>query len=55
MQSFAEEIYSQAAPSAEGGAASEAASGAEGASEPKQAEGETVDADFEVVDEDDKK
>jgi molecular chaperone DnaK len=55
MQSFAEEIYSQAAPGAESGAASEAASGAEGASEPKQAEGETVDADFEVVDEDDKK
>jgi molecular chaperone DnaK len=54
MQSFAEEMYSQQA--AEG-----AAAGPEGAeptgdaaTDAKQADGETVDADFEVVDEDKK-
>jgi molecular chaperone DnaK len=54
MQSFAEEMYSQQA--AEG-----AAAGSEGdeptgdaATDAKKAEGETVDADFEVVDEDKK-
>ena len=51
MQSFAEDVC---LPSADG-AASPGESGDSGASEPKQAEGETVDADFEVVDEDDKK
>jgi molecular chaperone DnaK len=49
MQSFAEEMYSQQA--AEGAAAGDEASG-----EPKPAQdAETVDADFEVVDEDEKK
>ena len=55
MQSFAEEMYSQAAPGADGAASPGGDPGDSGASEPKQAEGETVDADFEVVDEDDKK
>ena len=53
MQSFAEEMYSQAA--AEGDAAAGAGTNNTDSSEPKQAEGETVDADFEVVDEDEKK
>ena len=53
MQSFAEEMYSQAA--AEGDAAAGAGTNNSDSSEPKQAEGETVDADFEVVDEDEKK
>jgi molecular chaperone DnaK len=54
MQSFAEEMYSQQA--AEGAAACAAPEGAAGdsASEAKQADAETVDADFEVVDEDKK-
>jgi molecular chaperone DnaK len=54
MQSFAEEMYSQQA--AEGAAAGAAPEGAAGdsASEAKQADAETVDADFEVVDEDKK-
>jgi molecular chaperone DnaK len=52
MQSFAEELYGQTG--AEGAAGPEAAAGAAD-SEPKQAEdAETVDADFEVVDEDKK-
>lgn len=51
MQSFAEDLYK--AQAAEGGAAPE---GAATDSEPKPAEdADTVDADFEVVDEDDKK
>ena len=52
MQSFAQDIYSQAGAEAgpEAGAADTGA--AEG--EPKKAEGETVDADFEVVDDDKK-
>ena len=53
MQSFAEEMYSQAAT--EGDAAAGAGTNNTDSSEPKQAEGETVDADFEVVDEDEKK
>ena len=53
MQSFAEEMYSQAA--ADGDAAAGAGTNNTDSSEPKQAEGETVDADFEVVDEDEKK
>jgi molecular chaperone DnaK len=51
MQSFAEELYK--AQAAEQGAAAPEGEGA--SSEPKQAEdAETVDADFEVVDEDKK-
>ena len=51
MQSFAEELYK--AQAAEQGAASPEGEGV--SSEPKQAEdAETVDADFEVVDEDKK-
>ena len=51
MQSFAEELYK--AQAAEQGAAAPEGEGAN--SEPKQAEdAETVDADFEVVDEDKK-
>ena len=55
MQSFAEEMYSQQAAegAAAGGAAPEGAAG-DSASEAKQADTETVDADFEVVDEDKK-
>jgi molecular chaperone DnaK len=55
MQSFAEEMYSQQA--AEGAAAGPegAAPGGDATSEPKPAQdAETVDADFEVVDEDKK-
>ncbi|MDA9317219.1 molecular chaperone DnaK [Puniceicoccaceae bacterium] len=53
MQSFAEELYGQEAP--ESGAAGPETAAGEGDSEPKQAEdAETVDADFEVVDEDKK-
>ena len=50
MQSFAQDLYGQpeadAAPSADNSAG--------GTTEPKQAEAETVDADFEVVDEEKK-
>jgi len=55
MQSFAEEMYSQQA--AEGAATGPegAAPGGDTTSEPKPAQdAETVDADFEVVDEDKK-
>ena len=59
MQSFAQDLYGQAG--AEGGAGPDMAGAAAGAaaggaaqSEPKQAEGETVDADFEVVDDEKK-
>jgi len=56
MQSFAEEMYKQqAAEGAAAGPEGDAAAGAD-TSEPKKAQdAETVDADFEVVDEDDKK
>ena len=47
MQSFAQDLYGQAG--AEAGSGADAGAGAADA-EPKQAEGETVDADFEVVD-----
>ena len=56
MQSFAQDLYGQAG--AEGAAGPDMGAGAAGpeagASEPKQAEGETVDADFEVVDDEKK-
>ena len=48
LQAFAQEMYSQA-----GGAEGEASEGA--ASEPKQADSDAVDADFEVVDEEEAK
>ena len=52
MQSFAEDLYK--AQAAEEGAAAPEGEG-DASSEPKQAEdAETVDADFEVVDEDKK-
>ncbi|MCH2035862.1 MAG: molecular chaperone DnaK [Puniceicoccaceae bacterium] len=50
MQSFAQDLYGQ--PEAE--AAPSADNSAGGTTEPKQAEAETVDADFEVVDEEKK-
>jgi len=53
MQSFAQDIYGQAG--AEGAAGPEASTGGEAESETKKPDGDTVDADFEVVDEDDKK
>ncbi len=57
MQSFAQDLYGQAGAEGAGpdmaGAAGAAAGGA-AESEPKQAEGETVDADFEVVDDEKK-
>ncbi|MGB0413710.1 MAG: molecular chaperone DnaK [Coraliomargarita sp.] len=57
MQSFAQDLYGQAGAEGAGpdmaGAAGAAAGGA-AQSEPKQAEGETVDADFEVVDDEKK-
>ncbi len=51
MQSFAQDLYGQ--PGAEA-ASGEDMNSADGATEPKQAEAETVDADFEVVDEEKK-
>ena len=51
MQSFAEDIYSQEGAE---GAGPEGPEAGEAQSEPKKADGETVDADFEVVDEDKK-
>ncbi|HBO57976.1 MAG TPA: molecular chaperone DnaK, partial [Opitutae bacterium] len=51
MQSFAQDLYGQ--PGAEA-ASGEDINSADGATEPKQAEAETVDADFEVVDEEKK-
>jgi len=53
MQSFAEDLYKQQA--AEGGAAPDGDADAGGESESKKADNDAVDADFEVVDEDDKK
>lgn len=55
MQSFAQDLYGQqGAEGAAGPDMSGAAAGGAASSEPKKAEGETVDADFEVVDEDKK-
>ena len=51
MQSFAQDLYGQ--PGAEAASGADMNS-ADGATEPKQAEAETVDADFEVVDEEKK-
>jgi molecular chaperone DnaK len=51
MQSFAQDLYGQ--PGAEAASGADINS-ADGATEPKQAEAETVDADFEVVDEEKK-
>lgn len=53
MQSFAEDLYKQQA--AEGGAAPGGDAGAAGESESKKDDKDAVDADFEVVDDDDKK
>ena len=54
MQSFAEAMYSQAAAEGAAPEGGEAGPGA-GASESKKEDSDAVDADFEVVDEDDKK
>ena len=51
MQSFAQDLYGQQGAEAASGAD---INSADGATEPKQAEAETVDADFEVVDEEKK-
>ena len=51
MQSFAQDLYGQPAAEAASG---EDMNSADGATEPKQAEAETVDADFEVVNEEKK-
>jgi hypothetical protein len=54
LQAFAQEMYAQ--QGAEGGVDPSAqASDATGADAAKEAEAETVDADFEVVDDEDKK
>ena len=51
MQSFAQDLYGQSGADAATGADMNSA---DGATEPKQADAETVDADFEVVDEEKK-
>ena len=51
MQSFAQDLYGQPGADAATGADMNSA---DGATEPKQADAETVDADFEVVDEENK-
>ena len=53
LQAFAQEMYSQA--EGEAGEAGSADAAAGDASEPKQAEADAVDADFEVVDEEEAK
>ena len=53
MQSFAEDLYKQQA--AEGGAAPDGDEESTGDSESKKDDSDAVDADFEVVDDDDKK